>query len=98
MSASVQRKALGPVRSDFNDILEEAMNLGKDRDPEAQALLKENVRLQCIYPEQYVAYIDSWSVLGNVRSLCRRVVSHSPRLKEIHAALAQLSPADRSEA
>src|SRR5262245_55004464 len=39
----------------------EAMLLAGDRTPDALALLRANVRLQCLYSNEYVAYID-WRI------------------------------------
>jgi hypothetical protein len=72
----------------------EAAQLAGDRSPDAVALLRENVRLQCLHPNEYVAYIDCWTVQGDLRSLVRRVVAHSPSLSELYHDLAALPSHD----
>jgi hypothetical protein len=79
------------------EMIAEALRLARNRSPEARALLQENVRLQCLYPSEYVAYIDCWHTEGDVRSLRRRVVAHGPSLKDIHHVLAKLPSPDRTQ-
>jgi hypothetical protein len=82
--------------STVDTAMAEALGLAGNRPPESLALLRENVRLQCLYPNEYVAYIDYWTADGDRRTLLRRVVAHSPSLPELFKVIATLPSQDRA--
>jgi len=61
--------------------------------PQAFARLREDVRLQFEYPDQYVAYIDSWQRTGSGRQLVRKVIAHSACYADVYEQFVRL-PAD----
>lgn len=62
----------------------------------ARAVLRANQRLQKEFPGQYVAYLEAWRRSGSGARLVRRILGHGASMKEVNAALANLSARDRA--
>jgi hypothetical protein len=73
-----------------------ALELAAEQSEEARLLVAEDVRLQCAYPAEYVAYMDSWSQCGAAWLLERHVLAHSTSLRDIQDATTGLNPEQRA--
>jgi hypothetical protein len=66
--------------------------------PEGLARICEDLRLQFLYPGEYVAYVDSWQGKRPTRQLARRVIAHAAAYPEVLEHLTSLPDKLRSRA
>jgi hypothetical protein len=93
MSSAIQKQQPCPS---VDEAVAEALKIAGPRTPESRSVLEQNVRLQCLYANEYVAFIDCWDDNSKPPTLSRRVISHSRSLKDIHDALSRLPPQERA--
>lgn len=64
----------------------------KGLDDEGRQVIYQNLRLQVVYPDEFVVWTDTWEKRGKKRTLVRKVLGHAPsyeglvRLLEKHHA------------
>jgi hypothetical protein len=69
----------------------EALSRFPGRPSEQQKeLVREDVRLQLEHPGRYVAFIDSWKVVGDTRRLVREVIAASDSMVDVSLAVADV--------
>lgn len=90
---------MSSANDQHNAKVDEALRLALQQTPglhpDGQAILREDFRLQVEYPNEYVAFIDSWKTQKNGRQFVRRIIAHAKSLPPIHKAIAALSPKDQ---
>jgi|GEM_PF-5862486 len=79
-----------------DEAVAEAFKAAGQRAPESRSVLEQNIRLQYLYANEYVAFVDCWDDNNKPPTLSRRVISHSRSLKDIHDALSRLPPHERA--
>ncbi len=57
--------------------------------------LREDFRLQCDYPDQFVAFVDHWRKQGRQHRLKRTVLASAPTMWEINELVDALPPAQQ---
>ncbi len=67
----------------LNELFERAREQLGNLDFEACQVLREDIRLQLLYPGEYVAFVDLWKSYNETQRLVREVIIHSLSAAEI---------------
>jgi hypothetical protein len=99
MSSTIDRQQQPVVPSSCSsadEAVAEAFKIAGQRTSESRSVLEQSIRLQYLYANEYVAFVDCWDDNNKPRTLSRRVISHNRSLKVIHDALSRLPPPERA--
>ncbi len=100
----MRRKPMNPADEPLNGMnpawsidekVEWALQFAGELTPTAREQLRADTRLQFEFPDEYVAYRDTWTRRGKKRALARKVIAHSKSLVAVHKVTRGLSPRDR---
>lgn len=78
----------------FDEIRDQALEDAGEISEGARLLLIEDLRLRFQFPDEHVAYIDTWKIVGKKRQLMRRVLAHSPDVWGIKDAIDSCTEAE----
>lgn len=83
-----------PAREQF---LQHALRAAGDLSPQAQELLRNDLRLQFDFPGEYVAYRDQWKKHRKKPTLVRQVLAHGSSPLHLQNVLSTLPPQERAQ-
>jgi hypothetical protein len=82
----------------MDETLRAARQDAGDLPPVGQARLCEDLRLQFLYPGEYVAFVDSWKGKRPLRRLTRRIIAHAVAYPDLLERLTALPDKLRTRA